>query len=340
MSVTSPISNKPGTYEGEKYITTPENCKEMIEKYGVAIIPNILNNDEIIQMNNGMWDYLEYITQKFITPISRNHNETWVEYLKLYPKHSMLLQQYGVGHSQFVWDIRQNPKVVNIFSKIWNVKNDELITSFDGASFHFPPEDTNRGWYRQTWYHTDQSYSRPNFECIQSWITGYDVDEGDATLAFMESSNNYHKEFYDNFINKNIEFTEKGNKLDWYKHDSLEQYFYKERGCIEKRIKCKAGDMVLWDSRTIHCGTEPLRNRNNKKLRNVVYVCMKPRKFATAANLKKKQKAFNELRMTTHWPEKSKLFPKTPRTYGGDLPNVTEIQKPNLTELGMKLAGF
>lgn len=320
------------SYEGEKYVCRPHNCKETIDKYGVAIIPNVLIDDELTQMNNGMWDYLEHVSQKFAIPIDRNNSETWVEYLKLYPKHSMLLQQYGVGHSQFVWDIRQNPKVVNIFSKIWNVKNDELITSFDGASFHFPPEDTHRGWHRQTWYHTDQSYLRPDFECIQSWITGYDVDEGDATLAFMENSNIYHKEFQKTF---NI-----SDKSDWYRHTREEQSFYEKKGCTEKRIKCKAGDMILWDSRTIHCGTEPLKNRKHKKLRNVVYICMKPRKFATTANLNKKQKAFNELRMTTHSPEKSKLFPKNPRTYGGPLPNITEISKPNLTELGMKLAGF
>ena len=52
--------------------------------------------------------------------------------------------------------------------------------------FHFHPEDTNRGWCRQTWYHTDQSYLRPEFGILQSWITGLDVEEGDATLAFME----------------------------------------------------------------------------------------------------------------------------------------------------------
>jgi len=319
-------------YEETKYITTANNCKETIDKYGVAIIPGILRNDEITQMNNGMWDYLEHVSQKFAIPIDRTNNETWVEYLKLYPKHSMLLQQYGIGHSQFVWDIRQNTRVVDIFSKLWDVKDDELLTSFDGASFHFPPEDTHRGWYRQTWYHTDQSYFRPDFECIQSWITGYDVDDGDATLAFMESSNIYHKEFKETF---NV-----SDKSDWYRHSREEQSFYEKKGCEEKRIKCKAGDMVLWDSRTIHCGTEAVKNRKNKKLRNVVYICKKPRKFASLANLNKKKKAFNELRMTTHYPEKSKLFPKNPRTYGGPLPNITEIPKPDLTELGMKLAGF
>ena len=319
------------SYEGEKYHTTSEGLKGTIEKYGVAIIPGVLNEGELLSMRDGMWDYLEHISQNFEKPISREDSKTWVEYLKLYPKHSMLLQQYGVGHSQFVWDVRQNEKVVDVFSKLWETPKEDLLTSFDGASFHFPPEETNRGWYRNTWYHTDQSYLRPDFECVQSWVTAYDVDEGDATLAFMEGSNKYHGEFTQSFT---ID-----NKGDWYKHTEVEQRFYEEKGCEEKRIKCKAGSMVFWDSRTIHCGTEAIRKRGEKKIRNVVYVCMTPRERATEANLRKKRKALNDLRMTSHWPHKPKLFPVNPRTYGGPLPNVVAVPEPKLTDLGRRIAG-
>jgi ectoine hydroxylase-related dioxygenase (phytanoyl-CoA dioxygenase family) len=319
-------------YECEKYVTTPEKLKETIDTYGVGIIPDVLNKEELLGMRNGMWDYLEHVTQKFEKPISRNDEKTWVEYVKMFPKHSMLLQQYGVGHSQFVWDVRQNPKVVDIFSKLWETSNENLLTSFDGASFHFPPEITKRGWYRKTWYHTDQSYFRPDFECVQSWVTAYDVNEGDATLAFMECSNIYHKQFQDHFQIK--------DKSDWYKHTEIEQKFYEDKGCEEKRIKCKAGSMVFWDSRTIHCGTEAQKIREKQNMRNVVYVCMVPRNLASEASIRKKQKAFNELRMTTHWPHKPKLFPVNPRTYGAPLPNVTQVEKPKLTQLGMKISGF
>ena len=44
--------------------------------------------------------------------------------------------------------------------------------------------------------------------------------------------------------------------------------------------------------------------------------------------------------MTTHTPHKPKLFPVNPRTYGGPLPNVTQVTKPNLTSLGERLAGY
>ena len=101
----------------------------------------------------------------------------------LFGLHSMLIQHWGIGHSQFNWDLRQNPKVVDIFSKIWDVNKYNLVTSFDGASIHFPHEITNVGFYRgNDWFHCDQSFQRNNAECIQSWLTAYDVNEGDATL--------------------------------------------------------------------------------------------------------------------------------------------------------------
>ena len=57
---------KKGLYENEKCLTTYERLKETIEKYGVAIIPDVLNEEEIKDMRDGMWDYLEYVTQNLI----------------------------------------------------------------------------------------------------------------------------------------------------------------------------------------------------------------------------------------------------------------------------------
>ena len=65
-----------------------------------------------------------------------------------------------------------------------------------------------------------------------------------------------------------------------------------------------------------------------------------PRSLSTKKELLKKQKAFEELRMTSHWPAKVKLFPKNPRTYGGKLPEITIIDRPVVNDLGLKLSGF
>ena len=321
------------TYEYEKYLASIENIKNTLDMYGVAIIPNVLDENECSNIVNGIWNYFEHITQNWDAPLKRDDTKTWREIYKLFPLHSMLFQYFNIGHSQVCWDIRQNPKVVSIFAKIWNCKEEDLLVSFDGLSFSLPHEITQRGWNRNnTWYHTDQSYLRPDFECIQSWVTGLDVDKGDATLGFMEGSHKYHKEF--------CEYFDVNSKDDWYKLESNENKFYTDKGCSYKKIYCPKGSIVLWDSRTIHCGVEAQKNREKMNTRAIVYVCYTPRRLASKLAISKRIKAFNELRTTSHWPHKVKLFAKMPRTYGNPVPEINIIDRPVLNELGMKLVGF
>lgn len=321
-------------YEFEKYIADVNTVKKVLDTYGVAIIPNVLNEEECADMNNGMWDTLEHLTSKFDKPINRNDETTWRELTKLYPKHSMLIQNWSIGHAQYLWDLRQNPKIAEIYAKLWNCDKNDLLVSFDAASYHMPPEKTKLGWYRgKDWFHSDQSYLDSSFKCIQSWVTGYDINEGDATLSILESSNDYHKEFQERF-KTNV-------KDDWYKLNENELKFYiDEKNCLHKRIKCPKGSLVLWDSRTIHCGSEAIKTREVSNFRNVAYVCYEPRTRCDEKMLKKKREAFNNMRMTSHWPCKVKLFPKMPRTYGGPIYDINELPKPTLSELGMRLAGF
>lgn len=316
-----------------EYITTVKNLKKTIDKYGVAIVTNILNENELETFRDGMFDALEHITKNFDVPIDRNKTETWRSFYNLYPMHSMLIQHWSLGHAQYVWNIRQNEKIVDCFSELWNVAPNELLTSFDGVSIHFPPEITGRGWYRSNdWLHTDQSYTRNDFECVQSFVTAYDIEEGDATLTFLEGSNHFHEDFKKNF---NISC-----KDDWYKLNEKEYDFYLKKGCKRKNIVCPAGSIVFWDSRTIHCGKEPNKNRKKSKIRSVVYVCQTPRKLSINKNILKRIQAFEKLRISNHWPHKMKLFPKHPRTYGNILPNINELSYPKLTNLGRTLVGY
>jgi hypothetical protein len=319
--------------EYKEYHSTINNFKRNLSRDGVAVIPSVLNEDEIKNMQDGMWSMLNHVTKNFKTPIKETDSKTWRSFYLLYPLHSMLLQHFGLGHAQFVWNVRQNPKIVDIFAKLWDCNRNELLTSFDGLSIHFPPEKTKKGAYKHNdWLHTDQSYIRNEFECIQSFVSGYEIREGDATLTILEGSHNYHAEFAQHF--------NKTDKSDWYRLNDEEYQWYINKGCARKCIKCPAGSVVMWDSRTIHCGQESQKDREKENIRLVVYVCMTPRKLANEANIIKKQNAFNDMRTTSHWPHKIKLFPKEPRTYGGDMPNVNLLDKPVLTDLGMKLAGF
>jgi ectoine hydroxylase-related dioxygenase (phytanoyl-CoA dioxygenase family) len=324
------------TYEYTKYIcNTTDEINQSLDNYGVAIVPSVLDETECLNLFNSIFDDLVYLTKNTEYPIIKENTETWKNYRKLFPLRSMLIQHWKIGHLQSVWDVRQNPKIVDIFSNIYSQPRDKLLVSFDGVSFQFPPEAVYYGWNRNnTWFHTDQSYTRTDKECIQSWITAKDVNIGDSTIAFLEGSHKYHQSFAETF--------RVTDKKDWYKLNAIQESFYKDtHNCAEKRIYCPKGSLVLWDSRTIHCGSEPYRHRTAENFRCIVYLCYQPISQITPKNLEKKRKAFNEMRMTTHYPCKVKLFGKNPQTYGEKLPsNINEIQPPILSELGRKLAGF
>jgi hypothetical protein len=321
------------TYEYSKYITTSDRLRETIEEFGVAIIPSVLTEEECQDMETGMWYTLEDWTQHWDVQIRRDNPESWKYIKHLFPNHSMLIQHFGLGHAQFIWNLRQNPKCIEPFAKLWNCEPEDLLVSFDAASFHMPPETTKFGWFKNSWFHSDQSYCRNNFECVQSWVTAFDVNENDGTLAFYEGSNRFHKEFAEHFG-----VTDKSN---WFKMETDEhKAFYKERGCFERCIKCPKGSMVFWDSRTIHCGVEPQQTREAPNFRCVAYLCYMPRILSDKKNIAKKIKAFEELRMTSHWPCKVKLFPKTPHTYGAKIKKVVDLCRPEIDSIGRRLIGY
>ena len=304
------------------------NIPNELETNGVCVIP-IFNQEECNLMIQDMWKMLADLTKTMQVPISEHDKKTWKTLYDLFPKHAMLLQHWGVGHSQFAWNVRQHPKVLNEFAKLWNVNSTDLITSFDGVSVHFPPEVTNRGWFKNNWLHCDQSFTRNKLECIQGFVSATHCKPEDATFCYLEGSHKLHKEFANTY--------NKLDKSDWYKLSDDEQAYFAKKGCVMKRLEVPAGSLVLWDSRLIHSGVEPLKTRACQNLRCVVYVCMVPRILSSEKNQKKRQKAFSELRMTTHWPMNTKLFPKHPHTYGNPLPNVDVLEMPVLSNLGEKL---
>tara|TARA_Y100000389_G_scaffold78530_1_gene75304 strand:+ start:3417 stop:4403 length:987 start_codon:yes stop_codon:yes gene_type:complete len=317
----------------DKYVTDKEHLLYTLDKYGVAIIPDVLNSKECEDMISGIWDYYEKITENWENPINRNDQKTYKEFYKLYPSHSMLFQHWNIGHAQVNWDIRQNTKILEIWAYIYDCKIVDLLASFDGLSFNIPPEFTNRGWEtNNSWLHCDQKFSENNLTTIQSWVTGLDVNSGDATLRFLEKSNQFHQYFKDEF--------EISDKTEWYKLDEVEKDFYINNGCLEKKIKCPKGSLVFWDSRTIHSGCQSSKTREYPNFRAIIYLCYLPRSLASKKELDKKKLAFQEMRTCKHNPIKNLLFAKTPRTYGGALPIVSTINRPLLETIGYKLAGF
>nr|WRJ69668.1 2OG-Fe(II) oxygenase superfamily [Oceanusvirus sp.] len=324
--------------EYRTFYTTVEGADAALRRDGVAVIPGLLSKSEIERLRAEMFGVLGRVTAHCSKPITEDDPASWRSLHELYPMHSMLLQHWQLGQSQPVWDIRQTDSVIQPFCEIWKTKPADMLVSFDGLSVHFPPEltkcektDRERGWFRKGWFHTDQASTKKGRHCVQGFVNLYDVNRGDATLRVLTGSHNSHEKY---FANSGIVC-----KQDWHKvsDQAIADHFSEH---APARVLSKEGDLVLWDSRTIHHGSEPLKGRAEPNTRMAVYVCYTPRRWATKNDLKRKREHFANARVTSHWPHKPRVFGLKPQTYGKPLPRVDPLPKPTVGELGRRLAGF
>lgn len=305
-----------------------------ILKHGFAILEDVLTPDECTEMRNGAWDFFERVC----TLLKRDDPSTWNYIFELCPTHDFIYRHWGIGHAQYLWDIRQKPKVISIYRRLWNKiyeyrgtkhRASFMRVSYEGGSFLLPPETTDRGWDGKPWYHLNQRYESIDLRGVQSFVTSEDIKPGDSTLVVLRGSN--------------MKYETSNIRTNTYDKRSLTDFeletIYKD--CERIEITCKAGSMVLWDPRTVHYSKGVTKGREFQNLRNLAYLCYVPQEHIGKKIARKRKQAFNDLRTSTNWPEKIELIPILPRKFTSDyfredLKNYPKVV-PQLDEFGVDL---
>ena len=247
--------------------------------------------------------------------IQRDDPATWTS--DAWPANIHGIVQYpSAAHTYPVWQVRTHPNVVKVFSELWHTSPYQMQTSFDRVCIQKP---TTRTMPQKPWLHIDQGPRLRGERCFQGFVTLADMPATGGTLVVMPGSHKFHDEFYAAFPER-VSITEVDKKTNrqktktfsdnWVKFNDAELAWWAERGCKPLRVSAKAGQLVLWDSRTVHQGSYPLPH-SAPQWRWVVYVCMKPtptpmtRDPASRKKLErtmaKKRKAFEDGRTTSHW---------------------------------------
>jgi len=210
-----------------------------------------------------------------------------------------ILNDCGIGQSDFMWSVRSNRNIKHVYSRIWNA--DELLVSFDGCGLF-------RNWYLDStwktlagWYHTDQNPgSKPDRCCVQGFIALTEQNEKTGGLIVFPQT---HLRFHEltNLVR---------NSKDFIRVPSTHPIFDGGRA-IGRLIQAQAGDLIVWDSRIIHSNApsfvidENLQKQSIDFLRIVVYVSMSPTSFVRGQTLdqfRKKRKLLAQNNCTlTHW---------------------------------------
>lgn len=254
---------------------------------GYVVIKGAIPKEQAQKHGDGIRDILT----SFGTKLDYNDKSTWKE--ENYPDQSHIntYMLHCIPHEKAVWDVRNDKNIKDVFAKLWGT--DELLVSFDAINVTFPGS-TKAGF----WPHADQSPYREGLQCVQGLVSLSDAGPKDGGLVVYKKSNTLFEKFFEEKVDKND--TEKWRKLDYFSLNDEELKWFLDNGCEEVKIDCENGDLVLWDSRTIHFGREP--DADSQTVRTVVYACYTPAAWATEKELKDKQEAFWNYRNTTHWP--------------------------------------
>ena len=289
---------------------------ESLKEKGYAVIENVVPADLCVSVHSRIKTFL-----------AEAGVETGASAVKMgsYPNSRGIVQHLEGGQMQAISDVRMSAGVEDVFASMYGTN--DLMCSFDG--FCWMPRNYIAS--SRSWLHVDQSHRKPGRRCIQAYVNVTDsCDAASGSLYVVPGS---HK--------KHFEFAERpacaANGKDWYKFNDEELALL---GAEPVRVFGGVGSMVLWDSRTVHSNIGPLASvaEAERRERCVVYVCMQPRAWCSAANLAKKQRAFAEYRLTTHWAaSKIELFPKTWQTYGKPItvrtPARTRVETQRMREL-------
>ncbi|HEV8050847.1 MAG TPA: phytanoyl-CoA dioxygenase family protein [Parachlamydiaceae bacterium] len=352
----------PLEYQGvlkEKVLQTHPYLKDL-EEQGYCVIPEVLSKSETEILYQRVWK--EFV-EKAWPNCNMDDRSNWNE---VFPMHNKLGIFAGpAGQTQVMWDLRQDPRIVDIFARIWNTS--DLIVSMDGLSLMCPPEI--REGYFDPWPHVDQAVlTRHNVKhnntppinfvsesllkthpfTIQGQFLFEDSLEGDGGFYCIPKSHLRFSEFapqLEALNQEDVSNDEQRKTRDRY----IQEFFCfgeenSEDAYTMKHIIAPRGSLILWDSRTIHWNQHAIKNRpqsDKPKVRMVGYICYVPKARLSDEGKNIREVAFKNGVSTGHNPSFPELKYTKDHIWEGFekyLEDPAYIQpKINLTPLGQKL---
>lgn len=310
-------------YIRPEYCDSIEKRLEHLDIYGWTILPK----PEAYQPDIIYNEFLKWLASG-CSRFNLEDQSTWIN--KNLPRRLHGILKQNVGHEDWVWKTRIEYK--EYFTKIWGT--DDLLCSFDGANFmpgtqtELYSNDRNYTEVIKGWMHIDQIRMLPNKENVQGLVMLTPSGPSDSGLILIEGSHKWFEEY------------SQLNPVDGWKWNMVNGNTVLNSQKIKEmrhaKICGEVGDIILWDSRTMHQSGELRRSRP----RACVYVSMQPRVGCPQKQLDKRIKCFEGLKMTNHWCY-GRMFQENMKfSFGGVDPNLPPATKPEMNDEIRRLVGY
>jgi len=289
-------------------------ARDFLWAHGFAVVRAALDARECAEVVDLLWDWLEALG----TGIRRGDPDTWGDdrwppTIQSGPGLSTgIIPYFGIGQSRAMWRVRANASVRRAFARIYGVEEGDLISSFDGASLFRPGCQGPGGWF-----HVDQHpVRRPGFECVQGLVNLLPMSPATGGNVLVPGS---HADFEGLARRYPDELAEVREDEDFFGVPEGDPLF----GRAAVMAHLAVGDLLIWDSRTLHCNRsglpEPtllcedpalgsratprqLPAASCRLLRAAAFVCMVPWSRASRSVLGQRRLAVQEGLTTAHRP--------------------------------------
>eukprot|EP00037_Helgoeca_nana_P011567 m.104069 g.104069 ORF g.104069 m.104069 type:complete len:376 (-) comp20911_c0_seq1:210-1337(-) len=231
---------------------------------GVVVCTAAATTPEVDVAKDLFWDFLE----SQCVGIDRSAPDTiasaaWNQLC--FPKNGTF-SRAGVGQSDFMWHCRLLPGVRRCFAEAWAEGSAadrpclDLVTSFDGAGAFRNPWSPGRvdgsgvpdpSWVTEGgWFHTDQSwFDHPGLASYQGVLNLLPATHSTGSTVLVPGSHRYFEE-----VCRDPDRTIKPVRQGTVSYVKLTLPSDAARWCSGAvQVEMAPGDLLLWDSRTIHC---------------------------------------------------------------------------------------
>lgn len=317
----------------ERFAAGSEESLGFLDEHGFVVIAHALSTTEVEQALSLTWDFLENLG----TGIDRFEPATWTDDRWPVSVHGGIIPSQGIGHSKAQWFIRSVAQVKQAFAAVWD--DDDLLVSFDGMALWRPPHidptwETNRGG---SWLHIDQHpIGRPGFHCVQGLVSLLPTSSSTGGNIVVPGSHRLFESIPDRYSDR---LDRIDPSIDHFRFPADDPQL-----AATPPIMChmEAGDLMLWDSRTIHCsspgdGSKPTSTA--ELIRAASLVCMMPKSRSNGETLGKRRAALDNLTSTTNWSDRFINADRFPQVMAVDTERFTLPPVPALSPEQQALVG-
>lgn len=312
-----------------------------LESEGFVVIANALDEHEVSTALDKTWEYLSGLG----TGIDRHDPATWGDDRWPVAVHGGIIPSQGIGHSDAQWFIRSVPSVKASFAAVWD--DDDLLVSFDGMALWRPTSYdpswlTNRGG---SWLHIDQHpIGRPGFHCVQGLVSLLPTSPATGGNVLIPGS---HK-LFESIPQR---YTERLGKI----HPAIDHFrFPADDPQLTETPPIMAhmepGDLLLWDSRTIHCSSpgpdragagrsEAADSERYELMRAASLVCMMPKARSTPEIMEQRRAALATRTSTTNWSDRFIDADQFPQVLAAPDPGYRLPPVPQLSDEQLAMVG-